>query len=228
MRMPGRAYRMRTTTTTSGPAYPVTLHPRRRSRTAHAGPGVPCGALQVLRAVHCRALIDLRFGMRTRALLNPGAMRCIRLGNQARFVVYRGFMMYSRSMVYRRLMVYRRFMMNGRFMMHNRMMVAHRRTMRYMRYLPPGIMPRRTMFGASHAVHMAWVMPMTAIPRSGAPVRHKTRCRNSCYGENGSTRRCIAIHRLTIIITVNREAVHIILRITPRYGCAPPMPSYPN
>ncbi len=68
------------------------------------------------------------------------------------------------------------------------------------------------------AVHMGRIMVVTMVPGSRTPVRHKATGRNRRNGENGSTGSRVAIHRATIVITVNGEAVGVIASGSPRHG----------
>lgn len=99
------------------------------------------------------------------------------------------------------------------------MMVTMRRT--YPRAMP-GRITRRT----GYPVNMARVMPVTAVPGSRTPGRHQTRCRQRSKGEYCCSRCRVAIHGATVVIAENRESVHIVTGIRPRYRCVPPGPAH--
>ena len=190
----------------------------------------------------CRAAvlhISLRSGRRAlhagrwlRTVLGPHgrlrrAMILDRLITCGGVVVYSGTLIHNWFMVHRRLMVHRGFVVHHRFMIHRRFVVHHRlmihcRAMRCrgvnmsMRvWAHPRAMSRREMGRATHAMHMARVVPMPAIPRCRAPVRHQAGCRKRAECEYCGTRGRVAIHRLAVIVTKNRETVGIIARVGP-------------
>ena len=89
-----------------------------------------------------------------------------------------------------------------------------------------GMMSRRKTRRHTHAVYMAGVMPMPAIPRRRRPIRHQAGSRQRRYRENGHACIGIPIHRLPIIVSVNRKAIHIIPRIGPRHSGTPTVVSH--
>ena len=71
---------------------------------------------------------------------------------------------------------------------------------------------------AGMAVHMGRIMVVAMVPGSRTPVRHKAAGRNRRNGENGGAGCRVTIHRATIVITVNGEAVGVIASGSPGHG----------
>ena len=198
------------------------------SRTLNLRPGYGAGGL-----LNCRA----RLGSRAR-LGNRTSLGC-RLVIDCWSSIYGRLVIHRRCVVHSRLGLMRRGMMHcglrqmRRGMMHCRLRLIRRSTVHGRRVMrctgsrhTPGMMPRRTMRRHAHTMHMVRVMPMPMIPGSRGPVRHQTGCRNSSNGENSHTGRGITIHGLAVIITINREAVHIISGICPRNSCTTGRPAH--
>ena len=64
-------------------------------------------------------------------------------------------------------------------------------------------------------VNVRRVVPVTSVPGSRAPGRHKAGRRQRRKGEDSHAVGIIAIHRAAVAVAVNREAVHIIAGISP-------------
>ena len=153
-----------------------------------------------------------------------------------------------RPVLHTRLMIHSRLMRGCRFMIHSGSVrgsgfMIHRRSMRSRRCVmhcgsmravnsmgrhAPRMVPGGTMLRHAHAVHMVRIMPVPMIPGGRCPVRHQTGRRNSRNGENSCARRGIPIHRLAVIITINREAIHIITGICPGYRSTPAVTTHPD
>lgn len=179
------------------------------------------------RALHLRSccrpggLVNSRAGLDSRA--SRGCRLVIDCGSliYGRLVVNGRLMIHCRSVVHCGLRLMRRGMVHCRLRLIRRSTVHGRRVMRCTgsRHTP-GMMPRGTMRRHAHAMHMVRIMPMSMIPGGRSPVRYQAGSRNSRNGENSHTSRGITIHRLTVVVTVNREAIHIVSGICPRNSCA--------
>ena len=180
-----------------------------------------------LRALHLRSccrpggLVNSRAGLDSRA--SRGCRLVIDCGPliYGRLVVNGRLMIHCRSVVHCGLRLMRRGTVHCRLRLIRRSMMHNRRVMRRTgsRHTP-GMMPRRAMRRHAHAMHMVRIMPMSMIPGGRSPVRYQAGSRNSRNGENSHTSRGITIHRLTVVVTVNREAIHIVSGICPRDSCA--------
>ena len=121
-------------------------------------------------------------------------------------------------------MIHRRSMRSRRCVMHSGSMRAVNSMGRH----APRMVTGGTMLRHAHAVHMVRIMPVPMIPGGRCPVRHQTGRRNSRNGENSCARRGIPIHRLAVIITINREAIHIVPGICPGYRSTPAVTTHPD
>ena len=194
----------------------LTLHPVGSLRALHLGSGCGPGGLLNSRtrlgsrtSLGCRLVIDCGPLIYGRFVVNG------RLGLMCRGMMHCGLRLMCRGVMHCGPRLMRRGMMHNRRVMRR---AGSRHT--------PGMMPRGTMRRHAHTMHMVRVMPMPMIPGSRRPVRHQTGCRNSSNGENSHTGRGITIHRLAVIITINREAVHIISGICPRNSCTTGGPAH--
>ena len=171
----------------------------------HSGTGNGGGSV-----VHRRLVIDGRPVIHRRLVIDGRPVVHRRLVIDGRPVVHRRFVIDGRPVVHRRFRLVSRGLMHGRSGS-----VVHRRSRH-----APRMMPRRTMRRHAHAVHVVRIMPVAMVPGRRGPVRHQTGCRDGGNGENGRTRRGVTIHRPAVIITINREAIHIVPGICPGHCSA--------
>ena len=177
-----------------------------------------------LRTLHLRS-IHLRT-LRLRPCRRGGCRPVLhtRLMIHSRLMRSSGFMIHHGAVRGSGLMIHRRPMRGRRCVMHRGSM----RAVNSMERHAPRMVPGGTMLRHAHAVHMVRIMPVPMIPGGRCPVRHQTGRRNSRNGENSCARRGIPIHRLAVIITINREAIHIVPGICPGYRSTPAVTTHPD
>ena len=166
----------------------------------------------------CRPVLHTRLMIHSRLMRSSGLMIHRRPMRGRRCVMHRGAVRGCGFMIHRRSMRSRRCVMHSGSMRAVNSMGRH----------APRMVPGGTMLRHAHAVHMVRIMPVPMIPGGRCPVRHQTGRRNSRNGENSCARRGIPIHRLAVIITINREAIHIITGICPGYRSTPAVTTHPD
>ena len=184
----------------------------------------PCRRGGCRPVLHTRLMIHSRLMRGSGFMIHSGSVRGSGFMIHSGSVRSCGFMIHSGSVRGSGFMIHRRSMRSRRCVMHSGSMRAVNSMGRH----APRMVPGGTMLRHAHAVHMVRIMPVPMIPGGRCPVRHQTGRRNSRNGENSCARRGIPIHRLAVIITINREAIHIVPGICPGYRSTPAVTTHPD